>query len=185
MQGGTRGYLKKMGFLHMNLLKELRRSRKAKLTPEEAGEGADPVVPESVEEEIDESALVDGMPGRGGERNRLVELQNLGFGQISFTYSSPFNGRKSGLSARMQASQDNRKTQEQYNLKGKSCLKCGKRFKDGALLKTQVIKCQSCEGFVHEKSGGCKINLTRGNPVSFKCPTCSELETGFYNVALV
>ena len=164
-----------MGFLHQNLLKELRRSRKANLTPEEAGEGSDPVVPGSV----------DGMPGRGGERNRLVELQNLGFGQISFTYSSPFNGRKSGLSARMQASQDNRKTQEQYNLKGKSCLKCGKRFKDGALLKTQVIKCQSCEGFVHEKSGGCKINLTRGNPVSFKCPTCSELETGFYNVALV
>ena len=72
--------LKKMGFLHQNLLKELRRSRKAKLTPEEAGEGADPVVPESVEEEIDESALVDGMPGRGGERNRLVELQNLGAG---------------------------------------------------------------------------------------------------------
>ena len=58
MQGGTRGYLEKMGFLHQNLLKELRRSRKAKLTPEEAGEGADPVVPESVEEEIDESALV-------------------------------------------------------------------------------------------------------------------------------
>ena len=50
MQGGTRGYLKKMGFLHQNLLKELRRSRKAKLTPEEAGEGSDPVVPESVEE---------------------------------------------------------------------------------------------------------------------------------------
>ena len=49
----------------------------------------------------------------------------------------------------------------------------------------EMIKCQSCEGFVHEKSGGCKINLTRGNPVSFKCPTCSELETGFYNVALV
>ena len=47
--------------------------------------GGDPVVPESVEEEIDESALVDGMPGRGGERNRLVELQNLGFGQRSFT----------------------------------------------------------------------------------------------------
>ena len=64
----TRGYLKKMGFLHQNLLKELRRSRKAKLTPEEAGEGSDPVVPESVEEEIDESALVDGMPGRGDER---------------------------------------------------------------------------------------------------------------------
>ena len=120
VQGGTRGYLKKMGFLHQNLLKELRRSRKAKLTPEEAGEGADPVVPESVEEEIDESALVDGMPGRGGEGNRLVELQNLGFGQRSFTYSSPFNGRKTGLSAHMQASQDNRKTQEQYNLKGKS-----------------------------------------------------------------
>ena len=96
----TRGYLKKMGFLHQNLLKELRRSRKAKLTPEEAGEGADPVVPESVEEEIDESALVDGMPGRGDERNQLVELQNLGFGQRSFTYSSPFNGRKTGLSAR-------------------------------------------------------------------------------------
>ena len=85
VQGGTRGYLKKMGFLHQNLLKELRRSRKAKLTPEEAGEGADPVVPESVEEEIDESALVDGMPGRGDERNQLVELQNLGFGQRSFT----------------------------------------------------------------------------------------------------
>ena len=41
------------------------------------------------------------------------------------------------------------------------------------------------KSFFHFRSGASKINLTRGNPVSFKCPTCSELETGFYNVALV
>ena len=164
-----------MGFLHQNLLIELRRSKTAKATPEEVHEDET----EGAEEQIDASASDDAMPGRSGERNRLPELQNLGFGLKSFSYASPFNGRKTGLSARMQASQDNRTAQEQYSLKGKFCLKCKKQFVDGAQLKSRVIKCQSCEGFVHEKSGRCSVNLSRGNPVSFKCPTCSEgLETG-------
>ena len=175
VQGGTRGYLKSMGFLHQNLLIELRRSKKAKETPAEVPEDD----PEGAEEETDASATVGDMPGRNGERNRLVELQTMGLGQKSFSYSSPFKGRKTGLSARMQASQENRTAQELYDLRGKACLKCEKRFVDGALLKSRVIKCQSCHGYVHEKSGGCSVNLTRGNPVSFACPACSEgLETG-------
>ena len=181
-----------MGFLYQNLLTELRKQTKkanggkkqkqAKDTVEDVREDEvveEPAEGDGAEEEVDASASDDRMPGRSGERNRLAELQNLGLGEKSFSYVSPFSGRKTGLTARMQASQDNRKAQEQYTLKGKSCLKCGKQFVDGALLKSRVIKCQSCEGFVHEKSGRCSVNLTRGNPVSYKCPTCSEeLEAG-------
>ena len=186
MPGGTRGYLKSMGFLYQNLLNELGRSKRPKKAARpDSEEGEDDLeVGEGGEEENENSNNEDNMPGRSGERNRLVGLQSLGFGQKSFNYPSPYQGRKPGISARKQASQENRLALEKFDLKGKDCLKCGKRFRDGAVLKSQVLRCKSCLGFVHEKSGRCSVNLTRGNPASFKCPTCSqEQETGILRIS--
>ena len=125
---------------------------------------------EGREEELPEN----NMPGRIGERNQLQKLQRIGFGYRSFGYDSPYKGRTNGTTARMQASDENRKAQINYDLKGKSCQKCKKQFRDGAKLKSKVIRCENCYQFVHEKTNACKVDLARGNPSSYACPPCTE-----------
>ena len=85
MPGGTRGYLKSMGFLYQNLLNELGRSKRPKKAARPDSEEAedDLEVGEGGEEENENSNHEDNMPGRSGERNRLEGLQSLGFGQKS------------------------------------------------------------------------------------------------------
>ena len=116
----------------------------------------------------------DNMPGRDGRRDRLEELQALGFGMRSFGYVSPYNGRKNGITARMQASEENREAQIGYELRGKKCQKCKKPFRDGATLKSKVLRCDECYEFVHEKTNACKVDLKRGNQTTYACPPCAE-----------
>ena len=178
-----------MGFLHQNLLKELKRTRKVKKNAnmeEEAEEtlvenAADQTLIENTEAEIE--ALVeedDFMPGRtSSTKNRLQEFESLGMGQRSFAYNSPYSKRTNGVTARVQASQDNREKQKEYDLTGKTCVDCGKGFRNGDRLKSKVLKCTKCQGFVHENIKGCKVNLKRGNEENFGCKTCNqELESG-------
>lgn len=195
--GGTRGYLKSMGFLRLNLLKELKRARKAKKNVENKegnaeGENreADQTEienPENVEAEIETIVdEADFMPGRtSSTKNRLQEFEALGMGQRSFVYESPYSNRTNGVTARVQASQDNREKQKQYDLSGKNCVDCGKGFRNGDALKSKVIKCTKCHGFVHEKIKGCQVNLVRGNQENFSCKKCKQqLETGKFNELL-
>ena len=108
-----------MGFLYQNLLNELGRSKRPKKAARpDSEEGEDDLeVGEGGEEENENSNNEDNMPGRSGERNRLEGLQSLGFGQKSFNYPSPYQGRKTGISARKQASQENRRALEKFDLK--------------------------------------------------------------------
>ena len=122
----------------------------------------------------EEDSTENNMPGRIGERDQLQKLQRIGFGFRSFGYDSPYKGRKNGTTARMQASNENRTAQISYELKGKSCVKCKKQFRDGDKLKSKVIRCDKCGEFVHEKTNACKVDLTRGNPTSYACPPCTE-----------
>lgn len=252
--GGTRGYLKSMGFLHQNLLNELRRTKKA-VAEEQVESEADDEIEALVEQALDHPFLLvveDGaseeinteeeaeiredeagkeiniveesdaagktviaqaldalwqsgaldddkaedevsktltedlieetnieesgvMPGRTpSTMNRLKEFQDLGMGQRSFGYVSPYSRRKNGVTARTQASQENREKQKEYNLTGKECIKCKKMLRNGSKVKSKILRCTSCLGFVHENNKNCKINLQRGNTDDFSCELCHQ-----------
>ena len=161
----------------MNELKKSKRVEK-KTAEEQTNQDEDEVEEQEVNEEDiggqEEDSTENNMPGRTGERDQLQKLQRIGFGFRSFGYDSPYKGRKNGTSARMQASNENRTAQIAYELKGKSCIKCKKQFRDGDKLKSKVIRCEKCGEFVHEKTNACKVDLTRGNPTSYACPPCTE-----------
>ena len=175
-----------MGLLTKDLMSELKKTKrdnrkkeqaaKAVEGGEEGEEGEEDVVQEVNEDNQEQEEMLNegNMPGRVGGRNQLQELQALGFGSRSFGYASPYKGRKNGVTARMQASAENRTAQITYELQGKSCQKCKKQFRDGAKLKSKVIRCENCFEFVHEKTNTCKVDLARGNPSSYTCPPCTE-----------
>ena len=69
---------------------------------------------------------IGSVPGRVN-RNRLEELVSLGYGESSFTIpNSPYRSRINGITATVQASQENRVLQKNFDLKNKKCLKCQK-----------------------------------------------------------
>ena len=62
---------------------------------------------------------------------------------------------------------------KKINFKGKSCLKCKRKFHYENKKQSKVIQCTSCKGFVQENtSSGCKVDLSRGN-VIYKCTECT------------
>ena len=75
--GGTKEYLKKIGFLHQNVVQELKKTKKSDKNLVEVEEIIDEVIEEEPVREIEEP-----MPGRNvTNRNRFNELQELGFGK--------------------------------------------------------------------------------------------------------
>ena len=61
------------------------------------------------------------MPGRPEHnRNRLLELQQLGFGEKSISISSPYSNRRAGVSAKTQAELENREAQKNLILREKA-----------------------------------------------------------------
>ena len=75
-------------------------------------------------------------PGRKN-KNRLKEMREQGFGERSFVNpNSPYRNRVNGVTARVQAAQENQSNQSHYDLKNKKCLKCHKKFLNGSLKKS-------------------------------------------------
>ena len=94
-----------MGFLNQNLLNELKKF-KPKL-PENVEDEEEKELEEEgkvEEKEEEESEHYGYMPGRPEHnRNRLLELQHLGFGENSISFLSPNSNRRAEVSAKTQA----------------------------------------------------------------------------------
>ena len=100
-------------------------------------------------------------------------MWDQGLGEHSFrVQNSPYQNRVVGQSAKVTASILNNENQQKYDFKNKKCLKCKRKFINGALKKSKVIKCNGCGGFVHESSSvGCSVDMKRGSP-NYYCPDC-------------
>ena len=199
--GDVLAYLKRIGFLHGRLVEEATRKKTASATSENIVVSEDnPAVSEddpAVSE--DDPAMSENDPATSEDdparpdiisapsapatqsmasrpvRDRLLEIQALGLGERSFTNpNSPFLGRVIGTGSQVQARQDNAKNQVEYDLKGKKCLKCLKRFQNGVFKKSKVVKCNGCGGFVHEKNGsGCHVIRMHEDKI-FYCNICAQ-----------
>ena len=121
-------------------------------------------------------AVLGLLPDHEGESYALyVKMILHSLGERSFTNpNSPFLGRVIGTGSQVQARQDNAQNQAEYDLKGKKCLKCLKRFQNGVFKKSKVIKCNGCGGFVHEKNGnGCHVIMMHEDK-TFYCNICAQ-----------
>ena len=159
--GGVKEYLKKIGELQKTVMNELKKVRK-----EKALTNAEEDDEENVENELNEESN-DNDP-----RGRYEELVDIGFGQRSIQGPSrPIHERAIGVTAAAAASALN--SAENYDIKGKSCLKCEGKFQAGKKIKTKVVQCVICKGFVHECKKDCKVDISQGNE-NYKCPICLE-----------
>ena len=161
--GGTTGFLTKMGYLTHRLMEEnskLRNSSNINLQNIEGEKNDKSLIPENE------------FPGRL-HINRLQEMLDQGLGEHSFRIqNSPYKNRVVGQSAKVTASILNNENQQKYDFKNKKCLKCKRKFINGVLKKSKVIKCNGCGGFVHESSSvGCSVDMKRGSP-NYYCPDC-------------
>ena len=172
--GGVLAYLKTIGFLHARLVEEARRkSNKGLSTESDDSAPTDDDVPAPTSTPIPTVPNSPTRPSPSVSRpDRLLEIQDLGFGERSFVNpNSPFRGRVVGITSRVQARVTNVAQQVEYNLKGKQCLKCHKRFLNGAFKKSIVVQCVGCKGFVHQKSNKCVVKQTNEDQ-AFQCNGC-------------
>ena len=127
----------------------------------EATEDVDAEGEDDTHEEVETSEEAGG---------RYAELVNAGYGRKSISGpTKPIHRRPVGTSAAAAASALN--TQQNYDIKGKTCLKCEVKFQAGKKIKTKVVKCTGCQGFVHENKKDCRVDITRGCE-DFRCPGC-------------
>ena len=120
--GGTMGYLKQMGYLHHQMLEEISKIRNTKSN--EIIQSVEEPRPNHTTTTENNEQSGSNLPGRTNT-NRLVELQELGFGERSFSFqNSPYRNRIIGQTARVQALQENLQNQPNFDLKNKKCLKC-------------------------------------------------------------
>ena len=106
---------KNMGYLHQRIIDELKRFRSKPLERDYEG-NHNPDDRRSNHHQVStdhqEPEVVPNTPGRLN-RNRLAEMVQLGFGERSFVNpNSPYRSRVNGVTARLQASKENRVLQK-------------------------------------------------------------------------